>query len=136
MDSINLSVSTDKGNLDIPFIHSFLTNAYWSKGRTLEQVKKSIENSTCFGLYLNNEQIGFARVLTDKVVFAYLMDVFIIEGQRGRGYSKYFLNEIFNHQEFSDVKKWLLATKDAHNLYKMFGFTTITNTEKWMEKIV
>ncbi len=134
MDSNKLLVSTDKEKLDIPFIHSFLTNAYWSKGRTLEQVKKSIENSTCFGLYLNNEQIGFARVLSDKVIFAYLMDVFIIEEQRGRGYSKYFLNEIFNHQEFRDVKKWMLATKDAHNLYKMFGFTTVTNAEKWMEK--
>lgn len=134
MDLNKLLVSTDKEKLDIPFIHSFLTNAYWSKGRTLEQVRKSIENSTCFGLYLDNEQIGFARVLSDKVIFAYLMDVFIIEEQRGKGYSKYFLNKIFNYQEFIGVKKWMLATKDAHNLYKMFGFTTVTNTEKWMEK--
>lgn len=134
MNSVDLLVSTEKEKLDIPLIHSFLTKSYWAKGRTLKQVKKSIDNSICFGIYLNNNQIGFARVLTDKVVFAYLMDVFIIEEQRGRGYSKYFLNEILNHQEFNDVKKWLLATKDAHNLYKKFDFTTITNTDKWMER--
>lgn len=130
----NLLISTEKEKLDISLIHSFLTNAYWSKGRTIKQVKKSIDNSICFGIYLNNKQIGFARVLTDKVVFAYLMDVFIIEEQRGKGYSKYFLDEIFNHQEFNNVKKWLLATKDAHNLYKKFNFKTVTNTDKWMER--
>jgi len=135
MDSIsNLYVSTDKNKLDLPLIHSFLKNSYWAKGRTIEQVKKSIDNSFCFGLYLNQKQIGFARVVTDKVVFAYLMDVFVTEEERGKGLSKLLLQEIFNHPELQSIKTWFLATKDAHGLYEQFGFKKVTDTNKWMKK--
>lgn len=128
-------VSTDNQKLDIVLIHDFLTNSYWASGRTIEQVKKSIENTLCFGIYLDNEQIGFARVLTDKVVFAYLMDVFITEKHRGKGYSKILLDEIFKYPELSEIGKWFLATRDAHNLYRQFEFNEIPKPEMYMERI-
>lgn len=93
-DQEGISVSTDKPRLDIGLIHSFLTTTYWAKGRTLEQVKATIEHSVCFGLYVDGAQVGFARVATDRTVFAYIMDVFIIESHRGQGLGKLLLSEI------------------------------------------
>jgi len=97
----NYTTSTDKSKLDIDLIHKFLTTSYWARGRSLEDVKKSIENSICFGIYDGNKQVGFARIITDYVVFAYLMDVFIIEEYRGKGLSKVLLAKIFNDAQFS-----------------------------------
>jgi len=131
----NIFVSTDKSKLDIALIHEFLTNSYWGKGRTLEQVQTTIDNTICFGIYKDNEQIGFARVLTDKVVFAYLMDVFILDKQRGKGYSKILLDEIFKYQNFAEIGKWFLGTRDAHNLYRQFQFVEIAKPEMFMERI-
>ncbi len=128
-------ISRDKSLLDFKLVHQFLTNSYWAKNRTFEQVKKSIENSFCYGVYVSGKQIGFARVISDLSTFAYLMDVFIIEEFRGKGYSKVLLKKIIDDQQFSDVKKWMLATKDAHSLYKKFGFEVMTNSSKYMEKI-
>jgi N-acetylglutamate synthase-like GNAT family acetyltransferase len=129
-------VSDDKSKLDVGLIHKFLTTSYWAEGRTIEQVKNSIEHSICFGVYEDDKQIGFARVLTDCTVFAYLMDVFILEEFRGNGFSKLLLNTIFEDDRFKSVKKWMLATKDAHSLYAQFGFGEIRNTERLMEKVV
>jgi len=129
-------VSDDKSKLDVRLIHKFLTTSYWAEGRTIEQVKNSIEHSICFGVYKDDKQIGFARVLTDCTVFAYLMDVFILEEFRGNGFSKLLLNTIFEDDRFKSVKKWMLATKDAHSLYAQFGFGEIRNTERLMEKVV
>ncbi|MBP1683617.1 MAG: N-acetyltransferase [Ignavibacteriaceae bacterium] len=129
-------ISDDKSKLDVGLIHKFLTTSYWAEGRTIEQVKNSIEHSICFGVYKDDKQIGFARVLTDCTVFAYLMDVFILEEFRGNGFSKLLLNTIFEDDRFKSVKKWLLATKDAHSLYAQFGFGEIRNTERLMEKVV
>jgi len=134
MDSINHIISSDKEKINIPLVHSILTNSYWAKGRTLEQVKKSIDNSICFGLYHNDEQIGFARIITDKVVFAYIMDVFIIKVERGKGYSKELMEYILSQSDLQGIKTWFLATKDAHGLYEQFGFKTVTETNKWMKK--
>jgi len=135
MDAIkDLLVSTNKTKLDINLIHSFLTKSYWAEGRSLEQVKKSIENSICFGAYLNEKQIGFARIITDKVILAYILDVFIIEEERGKGYSKKLISFILEHPEFSGIKTWLLATSDAHGLYEKFGFKTVTETNKLMKR--
>ena len=130
-----MTISTDKSKLNIKLIHEFLTKSYWAEGRTFEQVKISIENSICWGMYQNNEQIGFARVLTDSAVVAYLMDVFITEKHRGNGYSKMLLNEILAHKDLQSVGKWVLATKDAHDLYKQFGFKEIENPERLMSRI-
>jgi len=132
----DLLISDDKSKLDVELIHKFLTSSYSGEGRTIEQVKKSIEHSICFGVYKGDKQIGFARVLTDCTVFAYLMDVFILEEFRGNGFSKLLLKTIFEDDRFKSVKKWMLATKDAHSLYAQFGFGEIKNIERLMEKVV
>jgi GNAT superfamily N-acetyltransferase len=129
-------VSDDKTKLDIELVHKFLSTSYWAEGRTIEDVKKSIEHSICFGVYKDGKQIGFARVLTDCTVFAYLMDVFILEEFRGNGFSKLLLKTIFEDDRFKSVKKWMLATKDAHSLYTQFGFEKIKNPDRLMEKVV
>jgi GNAT superfamily N-acetyltransferase len=132
-DQAEILVSTDKAKLDIKLIHDFLTHSYWAEGRTIEEVKITVENSFCFGLFLRNEQIGFARVMTDGVVFAYLMDVFILEQYRGNGFSKIFLKEIFSHPQLVSIPKWLLGTRDAHELYRKFGFKELSTPERLME---
>lgn len=129
-------ISDDKAKLDVGLIHDFLTRSYWAEGRTLEEVKSSIQNSICFGIYQGKNQIGFARIVTDFTVIAYLMDVFILEQYRGRGYSKSLLKKIFEDERFRNINKWKLATKDAHSLYAKFGFVKIENPERQMERVV
>jgi len=131
----NYAVSDDKTKLDINLIHSFLTNSYWAKGRSIEDVEETIENSDCFGIYENNKQIGFARIVSDHVLFAFLFDVFIIEEYRGRGLSKTLLNAVFEYPRYKKVRKWYLATKDAHGLYQKFGFQPLARPERLMEKV-
>lgn len=132
----DLVISDDKSRLDIKLIHKFLTSSYWAEGRTVEEVKKSIEHSLCFGVYKDDRQIGFARVVSDLTIIAYLMDVFIIEEYRGKGFSKLLLNRIFEDDRFKSIKKWMLATKDAHSLYAGFGFDKIKNADRLMEKLM
>jgi len=132
----DLIISDDNSKLDVELIHKFLTSSYWAEGRTLDEVKNSIENSICFGVYKNDRQIGFARVVSDLTLIAYLMDVFIIEEYRGKGNSKLLLKRIFEDDRFKRVKKWMLATKDAHSLYAEFGFKKIKNVDRLMEKVV
>lgn len=132
----DLIISDDKTKLDIELIHNFLTTSYWAVGRTIEEVKKSIEHSICFGVYKDGKQIGFARIVTDYTVIAYLMDVFILEEYRGNGFSKLLLKRIFEDYRFKSIKKWMLATKDAHSLYAQFGFGGIYNPDRLMEKVV
>jgi N-acetylglutamate synthase-like GNAT family acetyltransferase len=127
-------ISTDKHKLDFKVIHNFLTNCYWSPGISLLQVKKTAKNSICFGVYHNKKQIGYARVITDYVRFAYLADVFIIEQYRGKGLSKWLMDVIMNHKDFNDINSWMLATKDAHGLYEKFGFKKIDEPERFMRR--
>ena len=131
-----VSVSTDKKKLEIPFIQDFLKDIYWAAGRTIEEVQTTIDNSFCFGIYLDDKQIGFARVITDYVVFAYVMDVFITENQRGKGYSSILIEAMMKEPKLKEVKIWRLATKDAHFLYEKFGFKPLAHPERMMEKIV
>lgn len=131
-----ITVSTDKSKLDVPFIQHFLKDVYWAAGRTIEEVQITIDNSFCFGIFLNDKQIGFARVITDYVVFAYVMDVFIIEEYRGKGYSSILIDRMINEPVLKDVKIWRLATSDAHFLYSKFGFTALKTPEKMMEKVI
>ncbi len=126
-------ISTDKSLLDLDIIYNFLSGSYWAKGRTLSIVKKSIENSLTFGVYRKNVQIGFARVVTDYAAFAYIADVFILEEYRGKGYSKELIRQIMTHPDLQTVKRWMLATKDAHKLYSQFGFRILRNPERFME---
>lgn len=131
-----ITVSTDKNKLDVPFIQQFLKDIYWAAGRTIEEVQITIDHSFCFGIYLDDEQIGFARVITDYVVFAYVMDVFIAEEHRGKGYSTILINNMMKEPKLNKLKIWRLATSDAHFLYEKFGFNSLASPEKLMEKII
>jgi len=127
-------ISSDKEKLDIPFIHGYLSRrSYWAKGRSLEKVLLSVENSLCFGAYAGDgRQVGFARVVTDGVVFAWLMDVFITEEERGKGIGKLMLEHILNHELVRGTNGIGLKTKDAHELYRQFGFGEIPDPQIWM----
>jgi GNAT superfamily N-acetyltransferase len=129
------SISTDDHRLNIPLIHDFISNqSYWAQGRKIEIVQLALDNSLNFGLYKNGEQIGFARVVTDYCTFAWLADVFIIEGFRGEGLSKWLMEVIMNHPRLINMRRWVLATKDAHRLYEQFGFGRMAQPERWMER--
>ncbi len=129
-------ISTDKSKLNIEMVHSFLTESYWAKGRTIDQVQQSIDNSLCFGIYLNKIQIGFARAVTDFTIYVYLMDVFIVPEVRGKGYSKQLMKAILEESRLQGCSDWTLKTKDAHGLYEQFGFARAQHSEKIMERIL
>ena len=131
-----ITISTDKEKLQIDVIHQFLTETYWAKGRTLDEVKKTIEHCLCFGMYLDGKQIGFARLATDYTVFAYLMDVFVLPEYRGKGYSKQLMKVINEEPQLQSCKVWMLKTSDAHKLYKQFGYTVLKYPEKVMERLL
>lgn len=132
MDSV--IVTADKNKVDVALVHKFLCDrAYWAKGRSMEEVLTTIKFSEVFSLFKNNEQIGFARVTTDYVALAYLADVFIIEEERGKGYSKQLLDFIFNYEPLSKVAAWRLMSTDARGLYAKYGFSALANPEKMME---
>lgn len=127
------AVSTDKTLLDGALIHSFLTTSYWAEGRSLETVDASIDGSLCFGVYADDEQVGFARVVTDYATVALLADVFIVEAHRGRGLSKLLLRDVLDHPGLRTCA-WTLFTKDAHDLYAQFGFERSRNPERLMRR--
>jgi len=131
-----IEISTNKLKLQVEVIHGFLTETYWAKGRTLEEVKKTIDHCYCFGVYLNEKQIGFARVATDYTVFAYVMDVFILSDYRGKGYSKQLIEAIHTDPKLQTCKVWMLKTADAHHLYKQFGYSELQHPEKVMERLL
>ena len=127
------TISTEKEKLDIDVIHSFLSRTYWAEGITKEIIRSSIEGSLCFGVFENDKQVGFARMITDKATFAYLADVFILEEYRGRGLSKWLMSVIMSHPDLQNLRRMILVTKDAHGLYKQFGFVPLINVERWMQ---
>ncbi|WP_428224251.1 GNAT family N-acetyltransferase [Flavobacterium sp.] len=131
-----ITISTDKSKLDLDFLENFLKDIYWAAGRTKAEIQITIDASICFGLYLDDKQIGFARVITDYVVFAYVMDVFVTEQYRGNGYSSQLVDAMLNEPQLQQVKIWRLASKDAQFLYEKFGFTSLAHPERMMEKIV
>ena len=127
-------ISTDKEKMNIDFIHSFLTKSYWAEGITKEIITRSVAGSLCFGVFDNKgEQIGFARMITDEATFAYLADVFIDESYRGKGLSKWLMEVIMSYPGLQGLRRIMLATRDAHGLYTQFGFTKVTNTDRWMQ---
>jgi len=129
-----IQISTDKSRLDIELIHNYLSNeSYWAKGRSIEKVKLSIENSICFGVYLDEAQIGFARVVTDYAVFAWILDVFILKDFQGRGYGKKLMNTIMTQNNLQNLLRWGLGTDDAHGLYKQYGFKPLKKPQNMME---
>jgi GNAT superfamily N-acetyltransferase len=128
-------ISTDRSRLDLDSIQKFLAeDSYWARERTPEQTKTAIENSICFGVFDGDRQIGFARVVSDRATFAYVGDVYIIGGFRGRGLSKWLMEVIVGHPELQGLRRWVLATRDAHTLYEKFGFMELVHPERWMER--
>ncbi|RLV59893.1 N-acetyltransferase [Parashewanella curva] len=120
--------------MDIYVIHKFITNSYWAKNIPIQTIKKAIENSLCFGVFTaENDQIGFARVVSDYATFAYLADVFILKEHRGKGISKWLIEGVLEHPELQGLRRVSLATQDAHGLYKQFGFTPLELPERFME---
>ncbi len=129
------TISTDRNRLQIDAVHKYLSEeSYWAKERTREQTETAIKNSLSFGVYKGENLVGFARVVTDFATFAYLGDVFILYEFRGLGLSKWLMEVIINHPELQGLRRWILATKDAHRLYEKFEFTALKFPERWMEK--
>lgn len=128
------SISTERQLLDIEMIHDFLsTKAYWSLKIPKETVIRSIEHSLCFGVYKDHQQVGFARVISDYSTIAYLGDVFILESHRGNGLSKLLMKAIMNHDKLQGLRRWILLTGDAHELYKKYGWKELADPTLWME---
>lgn len=131
---MNITISTDKSKLDLILIHRFLSEeSYWAKNIPFAIVKASIDNSLCFGLYDDDKQVGFARVVSDFSVFAYLADVFIVPGYRGKGLSKQLLQFIVAYPALQGLRRWMLATADAHELYKKYGFKELAKPSQFLE---
>lgn len=128
------TISTDKGKIDVDYVHSVLSRTYWAEDIPKSFVERSIEGSMCFSVYENQRQVGFARVITDKATFGYLADVFIDEAYRGRGLSKWLMEVIFSHPELQNLRRFMLGTRDAHGLYRQFGFTELAVPGRFMER--
>lgn len=126
-------VSTDGARLDLDTVYNFLSDSYWAKGIPRSVVVRSIQNSLCFGLYSGTAQVGFARVISDYATYAYLADVFIVEPYRGRGLAKWLMECIVSHPHLQGLRRWTLATRDAHELYAKFGFTPLAKPDRFME---
>jgi N-acetylglutamate synthase-like GNAT family acetyltransferase len=128
----DIEISTDRARLDLDLVCQALQTSYWAKGRRRSVIERSIENSLCFGAYEAGRQVGFARVVSDRAVFAYLMDVFVIPECRGRGISKNLMQNILAHPDLQNLRVFLLATWDAHGLYAQFGFQPLAQPDRWM----
>jgi len=126
------AISDEKDRLNPAFIQEFLSRTYWAEDIPLKTVEKSIAGSLCFGVYHHDEQVGFARVITDSATFAYLADVFIAENYRGKGLSKWLVEIILSHPDLQGLRRFMLATRDAHGLYAQYGFLPLTNADRWM----
>lgn len=125
-------ISCDAGRVDIGLVHEFLRTSYWAEGRSREVVERSIRNSLCFGVYTGGQQVAFARVITDRAVFAYLADVFVVPQFRRRGIAKALMRAILEHAELQNLRMFLLGTRDAHDLYAQFGFRQLPEPQRMM----
>jgi GNAT superfamily N-acetyltransferase len=128
-------VTTDRSRLDLDVIHGFLTTSYWAKGIPRETVARSMEHSLCFGAFDEGRQVGFARVVSDRTTFAYICDVFALESHRGHGVGKSLMAAIMSHPELQGLRRWTLFTRDAHGLYRQFGFGAAAYPERLMEVV-
>jgi GNAT superfamily N-acetyltransferase len=127
-------ISTDASMLDLEVVHGYLSGSYWAAGVPEDVVRRSIENSLCFGVYRGEEQAGFARVVTDRATFAYLADVFVLEEHRGQGIGKWLVEVILSHPDLQGLRRWMLATRDAHDLYRRYAFTELARPGIFMER--
>lgn len=129
------TVSTDPARIDGAAVHRFLSQSYWASGIPREVVDRSLQNSLCFGLFIGGEQIGLARVVTDRATFAYLCDVYVLEPYRGRGLAKWLIACVMAHPDLAGLRRFNLMTRDAHRLYAPFGFVPPARPDRSMEKL-
>ena len=128
-------IDTSRRKLDLDVIHHYLSEeSYWATGRSRETIERSIQNSLSFGIYHRDRQIGFGRVITDYATFAWIADVFVLEAYRGKGLAKWLMEIMIAHPKLQRFRRWVLATKDAHELYRKFGFAELQKPERWMER--
>ena len=130
----SFTISTDPARLNIDAIADMLTRAYWAKGRTREVIARYLQYSLTFGVFEGNRQIGLARVVSDYTTFAWLCDVFIHDDFRGLGLGKWLLETVHSHPDLQGLRRWMLATHDAHGLYEQYGWTPLASPQRWMEK--
>jgi GNAT superfamily N-acetyltransferase len=133
MEIGDYTISDDPNRLDPVAVHAYLTRSYWSPGVSLETVRRAMAHSLCLGVYHLDAQIGYARVVTDKTTFAYLADVYVLEAHRGQGLSKRLIEAVQSHPDLQGLRRFLLATRDAHGLYAQFGFKPLANPTRMME---
>lgn len=119
--------------MDVDAVHAYLTRSYWAEGIPRTTVARSLERSLCFGVFHDDAQVGFARVVTDGATFAYLCDVYVLEAHQGSGVGKWLMHEVMAHPELQGLRRFVLATRDAHGLYERFGFTPLARPDRFME---
>jgi GNAT superfamily N-acetyltransferase len=129
-------VSDDPSRLDLGVIHGFLRGAYWSEGVPLDVVRRAIDHSLCFGLFEHDRQVGFARAITDRATYAYLADVFVVPSHRGRGLARWLMECVMAHPHLQGLRRFSLVTRDAHALYRPFGFDPLAQPERYLERFV
>ncbi len=127
------SISTNPKRLDLEAIHAFLSHSFWAEGISKKLVARSIRHSLCFGLFDGRAQVGFARVVTDRATFAYLCDVYVLAGHRGKGLGKWLIDSVMAHPDLQGLRRFQLVTRDAHGLYKHFGFNKPRHPVRHME---
>ena len=130
------TISTDPARIDLAAVHGYLSRSYWAPEIPIALVKRSLEHSVCFGIYRGDEQVGFGRVITDRATFGYVGDVYVLEAHRGRGLSKWLMECVDAHPELQGFRRWVLVTRDAHDLYRRFGYQNVARPESYMERLV
>jgi GNAT superfamily N-acetyltransferase len=128
------TISTDPARVDRDLVHTFLAGSYWAAGVPREVVERSLEHSVVFGVYRGGAQVGFARVVTDRATFAYLADVFVLPEHRGLGLGDWLVATVVQHPELQGLRRWMLATADAHGLYERHGFAGLEDPDRFMER--
>jgi GNAT superfamily N-acetyltransferase len=128
-----IAVDSNPARLDMDVIHGYLAASYWARGISRELLERAVRNSVCFGVYENDRQVGFARVVTDQATFAYLADVFILESHRGQGLATKLVAAIASDERLQGLRRWVLVTRDAHGLYEKFGFKALAAPQRFME---
>jgi GNAT superfamily N-acetyltransferase len=126
-------ISTDPARLDVDAIYAYLSRVYWANTRSRDAVERSLKNSLCFGLYEGASQIGLARVISDYATFAYVCDVYVLEAYQGNGLGTWLMKTVMAYPDLQGLRRWLLATRDAHGLYRKSGFKELESPERWME---
>ena len=132
----DLELSSDPARLDRSMIYAFLSeHSYWAAGVPRDVVERALDHSLCVGIYRQNQQLAFARAVTDRATFAYVADVFVLPDERGMGLGKWLVDALLRHEDLQGLRRWLLATRDAHGLYAQFGFVPLANPARILERL-